>query len=64
MPKLISPAQSAFVPGRLISDKIFITHEVLSHFRRSKAKKGCMCIKLDIEKAYDSLNLDFLETIL
>ena len=34
---LISPAQSAFIPGRAISDNVLITHDILHFLRQSKA---------------------------
>ena len=54
MPDIISPTQSALVPGRLISDNVLVAYETLHIMHgRKKGKKGSMALKLDISKAYD-----------
>lgn len=54
LPEVISSAQSAFVPGRLILDNIPVAYE-LTHFMRhkTKGKQGYAAVKLDMSKAYD-----------
>lgn len=64
MPKLIGPAQSSFIPGRLSTDNIIIVKEAVHSMRRKKGRKGWMLLKLDLEKAYDRIRWDFLEDTL
>jgi hypothetical protein len=59
---VISPNQSAFISGRLITDNIIVAFEALhSMSTRLKGKKCYMALKLDMSKAYDRVECDFLE---
>jgi hypothetical protein len=62
---IVSPEQSAFVSGRLISDNILVAFETLHTMAsRLSGKEGYMALKLDMSKAYDRLEWDFLEAML
>lgn len=62
---VVSDAQSAFIPGRLISDNIMVGYEVMHYLKRKKVgKDGFMALKLDMSKAYDRIEWDFLKSIL
>lgn len=56
----ISPNQVSFVPGRHISDNVMITYEILHKCRMTKGHKGYLVWKIDLSKAYDKLNWDFI----
>lgn len=60
--KVISKSQSAFVKGRQILDTILIANECLDSRLRS-GEPRVMC-KMDLEKAYDHINWDFLLYVL
>lgn len=64
MDKIIDPCQSAFVPGRLISDNILIGFEAMHWLRVSKSKEGYAALKLDMSKAYDRVEWRYVEAIM
>ncbi|XP_019162015.1 PREDICTED: uncharacterized protein LOC109158583 [Ipomoea nil] len=64
MKKLVGPFQNSFLPGRSTMDNIVLAQEVIHNLNKSKGKKGFMVLKLDIHKAYDSLDWGFLESVL
>ena len=65
LPDIISPTQSALVPGRLISDNILIAYE-LTHFMLNKrtGRRGWAAIKLDMSKANHCVEWNFLAAMM
>lgn len=62
---IISPYQSAYVPGRKIQDNILVAHEAFHFLKRKKRGKHYFAtIKLDLSKAYDQVQWDLLEAVL
>ncbi|XP_044505750.1 uncharacterized protein LOC123225704 [Mangifera indica] len=59
LPQFINKAQGAFVGGRSIGENILLCQELMQGYHKDTLEKKC-AIKIDIMKAYDSLNWDFL----
>ncbi|KAL9680841.1 hypothetical protein QQ045_012621 [Rhodiola kirilowii] len=52
--KVISPAQSAFIKGRIISDNFVIAHEISHYLKNHRDDKNFYAsIKVDMSKAFD-----------
>jgi hypothetical protein len=65
LPQIISLEQTAFVSGRLITDNVLMAFETLHTMAtRVSGKEGFMALKLDMSKAYDRMEWDFLESML
>lgn len=62
MDKLVSPNHTAFIKGRSIGDGILFAHEIIRGLGGKDNKY--MCIKVDLKKAYDSINRAFVTHIL
>lgn len=62
---IISQNQSAFVPGRLITDNVLIAYE-MTHFMQTKrgGGDGYATLKLDMSKAYNRVEWSFVEKIM
>ncbi|KAL0292188.1 UNVERIFIED_CONTAM: Retrovirus-related Pol polyprotein from type-2 retrotransposable element R2DM [Sesamum radiatum] len=56
---LIDYSQNAFVPGRSIADNILLAQELMAGYNQSRLPQRCT-IKVDIQKAYDSVHWDFV----
>jgi hypothetical protein len=65
LPHIIAPNQSAFIPGRLITDNILLAYEC-THFMQNKRSgaQGFAAIKLDMSKACDRVEWHFLENMM
>ncbi|XP_071708301.1 uncharacterized protein [Rutidosis leptorrhynchoides] len=61
--EVINSNQSAFIPGRRISDNILLTQELMKDYHTDRGVARC-AFKLDIQKAYDTVDWSFLEHIL
>nr|ABF95850.1 retrotransposon protein, putative, unclassified [Oryza sativa Japonica Group] len=58
---IISVTQSAFIPERLITDNALIAFECIHHIQKeTSAGKQFCAYKLDLAKAYDRVDWDFL----
>lgn len=62
--KIISEAQAAFVPGRWIAKNSILAHEVGHYMKKKSGKGGFIGIKVDMAKAYDSIEWSFLINVL
>ncbi|XP_041025465.1 uncharacterized protein LOC121265859 [Juglans microcarpa x Juglans regia] len=68
LPEVISPTQYAFVLGRLISNSVIVAivaFEALhSMNNKLQGRMGYMAMKLNMSKAYDRIEWDFLQAVL
>ncbi|XP_059292392.1 uncharacterized protein LOC132045832 [Lycium ferocissimum] len=60
---LVGPSQSAFVEGRSIFDNILFSHEIFKCYTRKWISPRCV-LKVDLRKAYDTLEWGFLRQML
>jgi hypothetical protein len=63
--ELIEPMQSAFVPGRLITDNTLIAFECLNAIDQGSSRcREFGALKLDLSKAYDRVDWGYSEGVL
>lgn len=60
LPKIISPNQSGFVCGMLISDNFLLAQEIIIGIGK-KNRGGNVALKLDMTKAYDRVSWIFFD---
>ncbi|XP_074306147.1 uncharacterized protein LOC141641381 [Silene latifolia] len=63
LPDIISRNQGAFVKGRSILENILICQDLVRMYNRGMVSPRCM-FKLDLQKAYDSIEWQFVDQML
>ncbi|XP_019246258.1 PREDICTED: uncharacterized protein LOC109225903 [Nicotiana attenuata] len=63
LPEIISANQSAFVAGRSIVQNVLICQDLVRLYNRKASTRSCL-IKIDLRKAYDTVEWDFVQEIL
>ena len=58
--KLVCPLQSAFVPGRRSVDNAIVVQELIHTISNKRGLGSYMAIKVDLEKAYDKIEWNFI----
>ncbi|KAL0415513.1 UNVERIFIED_CONTAM: hypothetical protein Slati_3383200 [Sesamum latifolium] len=62
---IISQSQSAFIPGRLITDNVLLAFELNNFLKIStRSLQAYVALKLDMSKAYDRVEWAFLRRVL
>ena len=61
--EVVDYAQAGFIPGRQIIDNILLATELIKGYSRSHMSPRCV-IKVDIKKAYASLEWSYLELLI
>lgn len=63
MADLVGPNQSAFIAGRDIVDNVPFMQEIVRNYHKHEGRPKC-AIKVDIQKAYDTIQWQFLFEVL
>ena len=63
MADIIYESQAGFIPGRKISDNIILAHELVKTYTRKNISPRNM-LKIDLKKAYDSVEWSFLAHVM
>ncbi|GLT28349.1 hypothetical protein SLA2020_032890 [Shorea laevis] len=62
--QLIGPFQNSFLKGRCTTDNIILTQEAIHSMRKMRGRRGAMVWKIDLHKAFDSIDWSFLRQVL
>lgn len=62
-PTLILPNQTAFVQGRLLVENTILASEIIHGYHKDRGPKR-ITLKVDIAKAFDTINWDFIFNLL
>jgi hypothetical protein len=57
--EVIGPSQSAFLPGRQISDAIHLTQELMHNYHLNTGPARC-ALKIDLKKAFDTVSWEYI----
>ncbi|XP_074282927.1 uncharacterized protein LOC141607475 [Silene latifolia] len=63
LPDIISPNQGGFIKGRNIVENVLIYQDLVRLYKRKSASPRCL-IKIDLRKAYDTIEWSFLHSML
>lgn len=57
--QVISPSQSAFLPGRMLAENVMLATELVQGYNMKNIEPRGM-LKVDLRKAFDSVNCEFI----